>query len=358
MTARSSWLCPTDLDRTRVVEASDRVRRSRILIWSVIGVSIMLLAPWNGWLVMLLFVPAGVNLAILELMLKRSTRPERWAFGTMAFLMFLFAAAIPLTGGADSAAIPLVIIPAAVAPMRFRGVVVLALGALTAATLLAVTFGLDTAAALDDPRLIGTTIALLICVTLANWALVEAEMTQRDAATLDQLTGLLNRKALEPRALEVEQQAHLTGEPVTLITSDLDGFKAVNDSHGHDRGDAVLQSVAYEMRKALRSFELFYRLGGEEFLVLMPGIELQDGVVVAERLRKTLEEVRPGGLHVTASFGVSAAAGKDFNYTRLFKAADEALYEAKEAGRNRVVAAGVPEPIPAPVAEPELAPVG
>ncbi len=337
----------------RVVEASDRVRRSRIFIWLVIGVSIAALSPWNGWLVLLLFLPAGLNLVILEVMLKRSERPERWAFGTIVFLMGLFAAAIPLTGGPASATVPLVIIPAAVAPMRFRGPVVVAFGGLTAATLLAVTFGFDFSAAVDDPRLIVTTIGLLTCVTLANWALVEAEMTQRDAAVLDPLTGLLNRKALDVRALELEQQARLTGESVALIAADVDNFKTVNDSHGHDRGDAVLRSVAYEMRKALRSFELIYRLGGEEFLIVMPGKELHDGLVVAERLRKTLEGSKLGGLDVTASFGVSAGAGAEVRYGRLFKAADEALYEAKEAGRNRVVAAGVPAPA-APVAEPVL----
>jgi diguanylate cyclase (GGDEF)-like protein len=357
MQERRSWLSPTELDRMRVVEASERVRKARIYIWLVIGATIFALAPWNGWEVLLLFAPAGLNLAILERMMRRSDRPERWAMGTMVFTMALFAAAIPLTGGPDSPAVPLIIIPAAVAPMRFRGTVVIALGALTALTLLGVTVGLDPAGAADDPRLIITTIALLVCVTLANWALVEAEMTQRDAAVLDPLTGLLNRKALEVRVLELEQQARLTGDSVALVACDVDGFKSVNDTHGHDRGDAVLRSVAYEMRKALRSFELIYRLGGEEFLVVLPAVDLHDGVAVAERLRSTLEAAEPGGLPITASFGVSAGSGKDVNYERLFKAADEALYEAKAGGRNCVVAAGAPEPAVA-VAEPDLAPVG
>jgi diguanylate cyclase (GGDEF)-like protein len=356
MEKRHSWLCPGEFDRMRVVEASERVRRARVLIWVVIGFTIIASAPWNGWEVLLLFIPAGLNLAILERMLTRSDHPERWAFGTLVFLMALFAAAIPFTGGATSPAIPLVIIPAAVAPMRFRGGVVVAFGALTALTLAAVAVASTPAAAIDDPRMIIVSISLLVCVTLANWALVEAEMTQRDAAVLDPLTGLLNRKALEARALELEQQARLTGGSVALIATDLDSFKNVNDTHGHDRGDAVLQSTAYEMRKALRSFELIYRLGGEEFLVVLPGVELHDGVVVAERLRHTLEMARPAGLDVTASFGVSAAAGKDVEYARLFKAADEALYEAKASGRNCVVAAGAPEPAPR-VVEPALEPI-
>ena len=339
----------------RVVEASDRVRKARVYIWGVIGLTIFASAPWNGWEALLVFVPAGLNLAILERMLKSSDRPERWAFGTLVFLMGLFAAAVPLTGGPTSAAVPLVIIPAAVAPMRFRGTVVIALGALTALALLGVTVGVDPAGAANDPRLIITTLALLICITLANWALVEAEMTQRDAAVLDPLTGLLNRKALEGRALELEQQARLTGASVAFVTCDLDNFKDVNDTHGHDRGDAVLRSVAYQIRKALHSFELIYRLGGEEFLVVLPGIDLHDGMAVAERLRAAIESGEPGGLSLTASFGVSAARGPEFVYERLFKAADEALYEAKAAGRNCVVQAGAPEPVP--VAAPALAPV-
>src|SRR4029453_679719 len=143
MNPRSSWLCPTELDRMRVVEASERVRRSRICIWLVIGITIAASAHWNGWGVLGLLALAGVNLAVLEAMLKRSDHPERWAFGTLTFLMCLFAAAIPLTGGADSAVVPLVIIPAAVAPMRFRGPVVLAFGVITAVTLLAVAIGFD-----------------------------------------------------------------------------------------------------------------------------------------------------------------------------------------------------------------------
>jgi diguanylate cyclase (GGDEF)-like protein len=272
----------------------------------------------------------------------------------MTFLMLLFAAAIPLTGGADGSAVPLIIIPAAVAPMRFRGAVVLTLGMFTVLTLLGVCFAFDTRGTLDDPRLLVTTIALLISVTVANWSLVEAEMKQRDAAVLDPLTGLLNRKALEARTLELEQQARLTGGSVALLACDLDNFKEVNDSHGHDRGDAVLRSFAYQMRKALRSFELIYRLGGEEFLIVLPAAGLDEGLLVAERLRKTTEESRPGGLPVTCSFGVSAGAGDEVVYSRLFKAADEALYRAKAEGRNRVrgdeaVAVSLPELAPEPV---------
>jgi diguanylate cyclase (GGDEF)-like protein len=355
MKQRRSWLCPDDVDRQRVVEASDRVRKARTQIWGTVGIMLALSAPWNGWWVLLLFLPAGINLAILEVTLKKSNRPERWAIGTMAFMMCLFAAAVPLTGGPSSPAIPLVLIPAAVAPMRFRGQVVAAFVVLTALVLLGVAIGSDPAGFANDPRWVMSGIAAMVCVTLANWALVKAEMDQREAATLDPLTSSLNRKALELRFPELEQQAQLTGASVALIACDLDRFKDVNDTYGHDRGDAVLRSFAYQVRKALRSFELIYRLGGEEFLIVLPGSGHEEAVAIAERLRQTIEEGEPGGLQITASFGVSAAAGEQVDYTRMFKAADTALYKAKEGGRNRVVAAVKPEPAP-PELEPALAP--
>ena len=110
-------------------------------------------------------------------------------------------------------------------------------------------------------------------------------------------------------------------------------------SHGHDRGDALLQAVAYELRKQLRSFELMYRLGGEEFLIVLPGVDLKTGEMLAERLREAIGEARPAGIPITISVGVSAASGEQVDYDTLFRAADAALYDAKRAGRNRVVAA-------------------
>ena len=132
----------------------------------------------------------------------------------------------------------------------------------------------------------------------------------------------------------------LTDQWVCVLACDLDHFKAVNDAHGHERGDQVLRDAAYILRKQLRSFELLYRLGGEEFLVVLPGLTLVEGRDVAERARAALEDARPAGLTLTASMGVAAACGADVNYDTLFRSADAALYEAKRSGRNRVVAGG------------------
>jgi diguanylate cyclase (GGDEF)-like protein len=120
---------------------------------------------------------------------------------------------------------------------------------------------------------------------------------------------------------------------------DVDNFKSINDEHGHDCGDAVLRDIAYELRKHLRSFELVYRLGGEEFLIVLPGITQTAAKIVAERLRAAVEQSRPTGIPVTISLGLSSGTGESVVYDTMFKAADDALYEAKRAGRNRVVLA-------------------
>lgn len=168
---------------------------------------------------------------------------------------------------------------------------------------------------------------------------MRSEIEQRADAVLDSLTGLLNRKALASRFAELAEQARLTGGSVCVIACDLDHFKAVNDELGHEHGDAVLKTAAYVMRKSLRSFELAYRLGGEEFLVVLPGSTLEHGLEVAERIRAALESERPSGRLVTGSLGVAAAAGADVSLERLSRLADAALYQAKRSGRNVVVAA-------------------
>ena len=147
---------------------------------------------------------------------------------------------------------------------------------------------------------------------------------------------MLNRKALTVRFAELADQAALTDGWVSVIECDLDHFKRVNDRYGHGRGDAVLKDAAYALRKNLRSFELIYRLGGEEFLILLPGVGAPEAAQTAERVRAGIERSAPGGLPVTASFGVAAARGSDVGFEPLFKRADGALYRAKREGRNRV----------------------
>ena len=335
-----SWLCPTELDRARVTEASPRVRRAREIAAGACGLVLIASGPWLGWWTLPLFAVAVLNLATLEWRLSRTDRPEFVAAQSLCLNTALFAVGIALSGGALSPALPWLAIPVGMAATRFRAQVVWAYAALTGLVAIAVTFGPDPAVAVQHPVLVMVTLSLLVGLAAITSALTGAELIHRDAAVLDPLTGLLNRTGLEDRVAELEQQAALTAEWVCFVACDLDHFKGVNDSHGHERGDAVLRAVAYELRKALRSFELIYRLGGEEFLIVLPGKDPLEGRQIAERLRATIASSRPGGVDLTMSVGLAAARGEEIEHHVLFRAADQALYEAKSRGRNRVVLAG------------------
>jgi diguanylate cyclase (GGDEF)-like protein len=203
---------------------------------------------------------------------------------------------------------------------------------------LAVGFGTAAGEVLDNPPLVMAPIALILALGVLSTALMQSDVEHRGEAVIDPLTGMLNRKALMSRVAELAQQSQVTGEPVGMILGDLDRFKEINDSQGHAAGDAALTDVAYLLRKRLRAFDLAYRIGGEEFLVLLPGADTRESAEMAEDLRAAVAADSVGdGTELTISFGVSASPrGAGFDYERVFAAADEALYEAKSEGRNRV----------------------
>jgi diguanylate cyclase (GGDEF)-like protein len=336
----SSWLCPTEHHRARALEANTRVRTARTLAAGTCGVSLLATAPFVGWWFLLLFVASAAVLLTADRRIERSDRPELvMALNALAILAVLTVGAA-FSGGEDSPALPWMVLPVALSAARFRPQVVIVGAAITAAAMFGVCVGADAQGIVDDPTRLISTLTLLIAITAVMTALMESELEHRDRAVLDPLTGLLNRASLDARVLEIEEQAHLTGGAVSLILLDLDRFKAVNDTHGHKRGDAVLRDVAYEIRKSLRSFELVYRIGGEEFLVLLPGVDLSEALEIAERVRHSVEEARPGELSLTLSAGVATDAGGNITYDALFRAADAALLEAKRSGRNRVETAG------------------
>ena len=164
-------------------------------------------------------------------------------------------------------------------------------------------------------------------------------LTQTDA-----LTGLDNRRHLEHRLDEMFAHARRFGEPVACVMCDLDRFKTVNDTHGHQAGDEVLKQFAQILRHEARAVDRVGRLGGEEFLLILPGAGVDAAGLFAERVRKQVEantfSVNGGETSIrrTASFGVSAWPHSRIGTTEvLLRSADEALYVAKETGRNRVV---------------------
>ncbi len=350
---RRSWLCPTELDRQRVVDTSDRVRRARLGGSAFIGVALLALAPVLGWWLLGLFALSTVNLVTLDRRLARAAHPEWVAARALLSTELIIAAAVAGTGGARSPLLCWLVIPIGLAAARFRGAVVLAGAGIAGLFIVGTVVVVDPSALVDDPAPVIAALALLGNLAAISGALQGAELQHRSEAVLDPLTGLLNRKALRRRFDELAAQARLQEAPVCVIACDVDGFKEVNDAHGHERGDAVLRDATYEMRKSLRSFELMYRLGGEEFLVVLPGVEAREGAAVAERLRAAVEASRPGGLRITISAGVASARGLAVDYDTLFAAADAALYRAKGEGRNRVALADAltAHPAPEPVVE-------
>jgi len=172
--------------------------------------------------------------------------------------------------------------------------------------------------------------------------LLEANERLRYMSQTDGLTGLDNRRHLEDRLREMFEHAKRLNEPFACVMCDLDRFKSVNDSYGHQAGDAVLKQFARILRHEVREIDRVGRYGGEEFMLLLPGTVLDAGVTFAERVRKQVEANKftfgDTSICRTASFGVSAwPHPRIVDCDGLMRAADDALYVAKELGRNRVV---------------------
>ena len=182
--------------------------------------------------------------------------------------------------------------------------------------------------------------AYLTVVGVAIAGLSQLRRTQsqlRLLATHDPLTTVLNARAFASQLAQELGRNRRYGRPLALIYLDLDDFKKVNDAHGHATGDAVLRLVADAMRSAVRQADVVGRLGGDEFGVLMPETEGTLAHAVATRLAGGIRTVFRGTPSVTASIGVVAVSGTEAGSDELLRKADHAMYEAKRAGKDRVI---------------------
>lgn len=199
-----------------------------------------------------------------------------------------------------------------------------------------------TATALTLSRQLRASDAALALLGEVNSALELEARELADQAQTDPLTGVLNRQGL--RAALMGNTA-LMADPMSVIFIDIDHFKSVNDTHGHDMGDQVLRAFAQVIGSGIRSADRLVRWGGEEFLIVCPLTDAQQAVVLAETLRQALHrQAWPGGLRVTASFGV-ARHHRGEEIGAVIKHADQQLYRAKASGRDRVCAHGQPAPL-------------
>ncbi len=165
-----------------------------------------------------------------------------------------------------------------------------------------------------------------------------------EMAITDQLTGLYNRRYMASHLDNLMSSAAAAGKPLAFVIMDIDYFKAVNDTYGHDVGDEVLREFAHRIGANIRGIDLACRYGGEEFVVVMPETDAAFAFTVAERLRKSVETTpieisrAPYSLTITISIGIAALEGEGDTAEALLRRADQALYSAKRNGRNRVVA--------------------
>jgi diguanylate cyclase (GGDEF)-like protein len=168
-------------------------------------------------------------------------------------------------------------------------------------------------------------------------------IAQLRAAT-DALTGLPNRRALDDMIKRIVAQAHRANAPVAALMLDLDHFKRANDTYGHSKGDEILAALGASLPHWIRRTDFAARYGGEEFLILLTDTDVAGALVIAEKIRSGVADIRLSGedLELTASVGIAVTPNHALDSEQLVRAADRALYAAKTNGRNRVEVASEP----------------
>ncbi|HET6831212.1 MAG TPA: diguanylate cyclase [Solirubrobacterales bacterium] len=345
-----NWLIASEQDRERMLEMDTRLRDVRMIAFGVLAIAFIICGPWIGWAPLPLLAAAGVFFALADKIAARSSRPEYWIFGAWVGAQLVIASAVLLTDAPDSLVAIFLALPVVTLSTRFSGRGIVAGVAITIVLLCAVTLGTNAAGVADYPPVLATPAALVIGIAILSTALMRSELQYRSESVVDPLTRLLNRKALQNRIAELSQQSLTADAPVGLVYCDIDHFKRVNDTVGHACGDEILVRVADLIRGELRAFELAYRTGGEEFLIVLPGLGLRETAELAERLRAAVaRHPFPQEITMTMSCG-AAASGPEarLDFDALWASADDALYRAKREGRNRVsFAPGITAPHPA-----------
>ena len=187
---------------------------------------------------------------------------------------------------------------------------------------------------------IGNAAAYVAVVAVAMAGLQTLRRSQAALARLvtqDALTNVLNARAFADRLGQELDRNRRYPRPLALMYMDLDNFKVINDTHGHQTGDAVLRLVADAMRTSVRTADIVGRLGGDEFAVLMPETDAQVADAAAKRLVAGLRDVFKGTPNVTASIGLVSCTATDASTDDLLRRADQAMYDAKRTGKDRVV---------------------
>ncbi len=338
MNKATTWLVGTEEDRRRIRETERVVTRARqVTVVTVIATLPFLSGRYGVWILAVGVLYAAYS-RFVDRQYQHSSYGDVWMMSLTLVTQAMFAAAAVATGGPHSPALLWLVICMIMLPCRYGRNGIIVGSAWSFLCLAAGALSQGWAAFVDYPEIFAVALSTGTSCLAYGTALRNGEVAQRRAAVLDPLTGLLNRAKLDERFEEVRQVAVARERTVGLLLCDLDHFKLVNDHHGHARGDAVLVATAAELRRVLADHELIYRLGGEEFAVVLPDTDVAAATACGELVRSAIVAARPGGVDVTTSVGVAVGDPAALDYSTLFAAADSALYRAKHAGRNRVVA--------------------
>jgi len=321
--------------RERLIDMEQRVQRYRAACFAILALALASAGPEVGWAWLAPLALGFCGFAVADRFMQASARPWLWVAAAWGLLPLLLAGAVVASGGPTSPVLMWFALPAVTLGARFEPWGMAVGTAYLLAVFLVSTVAVDPGAAAEHSQTLVAAVALILSTVILSGALVESDRAHRRSSTLDPLTGLFNRNALEQRLAELDGQP--SGEQShALLLCDLDHFKRVNDRLGHAAGDAVLQDVAYTMRAVLRAGDSIYRIGGEEILVVLPGASEQDAVAIAERLRQAVRKRRPAGVAVTISIGAAVSKPSTVNTDDLVSRADAALYAAKASGRDTV----------------------
>ena len=337
-----SWLCPSEQDWTRFLDLEARIKPMRVVVLVSLFVPGVLVASFAGTLaylsaVLALVVHLGVNLV------SERRRPTALrGVGTVTSFQLVLLAVVATTGGAASPCLPWLAVPNTILATRYRSRVVAVGVAVTVAAAALVCWLVSLGPPTPDYPIwinVACLAGLATACGATSLALQSAEVDSRRAADVDALTGLLNRKPLPSHLERIAAATAATGRTAAVLVCDIDHFKSVNDELGHLRGDDVLRGIAARLGGDARPEDKVFRLGGEEFVVLLPDVDEVVAVSIAERLRAAVAAWPVAGVPVTVSVGLAMLTPRRHDPEQALEAADAALYAAKRGGRNRVCSA-------------------
>ncbi len=324
------------VERARVVDFARRLRGTRKPALAVLAVTTVFATTAYGPLILPFVVAIVVGFAQLGRTMRHSRRPEIALALALVWCQLCLVGTIAVAEIYQLDALGLLILPTMAAGTMFPFRWMVAFTVWSTALMTGAAFAIDPVRLAELPPLLFIPLGVMLCVILPAAMIRRLDVESRDTAMIDPLTGALNRYALEARVSELTAQAHVLPLRVGVVMADLDHFKQVNDQLGHDAGDMVLREVVRRMRSVLGPLTPVYRVGGEEFAVLMAGAEETDVEEVAERLRVAVRAEPIVDRDTTMSFGIAAATLDQHPVARIIEAADQALYQSKRTGRDRV----------------------